>query len=266
MSYILDALKKMEQEKNMKAAPKERINLSGALLKDDLRPPGKARTGKVVGLILTAVIAVSGVTWYFLNTKTSHIISSPAPQGVGKNLPAAQPEHIQAMPAPAPQPVPTQGVANTPVAAPAVPPAQPVVTPSPAPSAPESPMPKKAALPAKRSVAPAPDATEDGEEAARPVRKPRGSRAQAQAAPTTTSAASVAPTVAAPANIKISGIAWQEERSARRAVVNDLLMKEGNLVSGAKITDILRDRVRFSLSGGTFEVPLLSSATPDAGK
>jgi hypothetical protein len=29
MSYILDALKKMEQEKNMKAAPKERINLSG---------------------------------------------------------------------------------------------------------------------------------------------------------------------------------------------------------------------------------------------
>jgi general secretion pathway protein B len=74
--------------------------------------------------------------------------------------------------------------------------------------------------------------------------------------------------MAAPENIKISGIAWQDERSARRAVVNDFLMKEGNVVSGAKILEIKQDRVRFSLSGSTFEVPLLSSATamPGAGK
>ena len=72
--------------------------------------------------------------------------------------------------------------------------------------------------------------------------------------------------IAAPADIKLSGIAWQEERRARRAVVNGFLMKEGGIVSGARITDIYQDRVRFSLSGNSFEIPLVSSAVPAAGK
>jgi general secretion pathway protein B len=71
---------------------------------------------------------------------------------------------------------------------------------------------------------------------------------------------------AAPADIKLSGIAWQEERRARRAVVNGFLMKEGGVVSGARITDIFQNRVRFSLSGKSFEIPLVSSAVPAAGK
>jgi hypothetical protein len=73
-------------------------------------------------------------------------------------------------------------------------------------------------------------------------------------------------TMAAPADIKLSGIAWQEERRARRAVVNGFLMQEGGVVSGARITDIYQERVRFSLSGKTFEIPLVSSALPAAGK
>jgi general secretion pathway protein B len=72
--------------------------------------------------------------------------------------------------------------------------------------------------------------------------------------------------VTAPADIKLSGIAWQEERRARRAVVNGFLMREGGVVSGARITDIYQDRVRFSQSGKTFEIPLTSSAVPAAGK
>jgi general secretion pathway protein B len=72
--------------------------------------------------------------------------------------------------------------------------------------------------------------------------------------------------VTAPADIKLSGIAWQEERRARRAVVNGFLMREGGVVSGARITDIYQDRVRFSQSGKAFEIPLTSSAVPAAGK
>ena len=71
--------------------------------------------------------------------------------------------------------------------------------------------------------------------------------------------------MAAPADIKLSGIAWQDERRARRAVVNGFLMQEGGVVSGAKITDIYQDRVRFSLSGKAFEIPLVSSGISAAG-
>jgi general secretion pathway protein B len=72
--------------------------------------------------------------------------------------------------------------------------------------------------------------------------------------------------IAAPADIKLSGIAWQDDRPARRAVVNGFLMQEGGVVSGARITDIFQDRVRFSLSGKSFEIPLISSGTPAAEK
>ena len=66
----------------------------------------------------------------------------------------------------------------------------------------------------------------------------------------------------APADIKVSGIAWQDERNARRAVVNGFLLHEGSVVSGAKITEIRQDRVRFSQGGRTFEVSLISTGMP----
>jgi hypothetical protein len=62
--------------------------------------------------------------------------------------------------------------------------------------------------------------------------------------------------VQAPADIKLSGIAWQDERAGRRAVINGFLLKEGVVVSGAKIIDIQADRVRFSSSVGQFEIKL----------
>jgi general secretion pathway protein B len=63
-------------------------------------------------------------------------------------------------------------------------------------------------------------------------------------------------TVPVPADVKLSGIAWQDERSGRRAVINGFLLKEGAVVSGAKIIDIQADRVRFSSTGGHFEIRL----------
>jgi general secretion pathway protein B len=68
-----------------------------------------------------------------------------------------------------------------------------------------------------------------------------------------------APTMAPPADIKLSGIAWQDEHRARRAVVNGFLVQEGATISGAKITEILQDRVRFSQSGSVFELSLSAS-------
>lgn len=269
MSYILDALKKMEQEKNLKAAPKEKINLSGALLKDDMRPGGKNKTGrKLVGVVLIALVAVSGIAWYFLG-KTPKVAVTVAPQQQAVNpLPTPQPQQNQAVPSPPPQPTPVPEAANVPPAQ-AVSPAPQEARPSPPASPGASSLPPAAPVAVKRPAAVPVSSEESDEEEARPKRRNRGSRSigapSAQVTQTATSAASVAPTVAAPANIKVSGIAWQDTRSARRAVINDLLMKEGNEVSGAKIIEIKQDRVRFSLSGGTFEVPLLSSATAAPG-
>jgi general secretion pathway protein B len=92
-------------------------------------------------------------------------------------------------------------------------------------------------------------------EAVRPVSGPSAAVPAVQAVVT-----------APPADIKVSGIAWQDERSARRAVVNGFLMHEGSLVTGARITEILKDRVRFSTGDKTFEAPLLMTVVPATGK
>jgi general secretion pathway protein B len=57
----------------------------------------------------------------------------------------------------------------------------------------------------------------------------------------------------------VSGIAWQEQRSSRRAVVNGLLYSEGKTVGGAKIVEIMPNCVRFSSNGRTFEVSISST-------
>lgn len=56
--------------------------------------------------------------------------------------------------------------------------------------------------------------------------------------------------------LAVSGIAFQTEREARLAVVNDLPVMEGTLIEGARVEEILADRVRFAWEGGTFEVLL----------
>lgn len=54
--------------------------------------------------------------------------------------------------------------------------------------------------------------------------------------------------------ITVSGIAWQDERSLRRAVINGTLVGEGAEILGAKIVEIRENRVRFSRGGDIFEV------------
>ncbi|MEN6320624.1 MAG: hypothetical protein ABFD82_17950 [Syntrophaceae bacterium] len=54
----------------------------------------------------------------------------------------------------------------------------------------------------------------------------------------------------------VSGIIWYEERSASRAVVNEMVVREGDAVNGAKIVKIHPDRVRFSNGKELFDVSL----------
>jgi len=54
--------------------------------------------------------------------------------------------------------------------------------------------------------------------------------------------------------ITISGIAWQDERHLRRAVINGTLVGEGAEILGAKVIEIGENRVRFNRGGEVFEV------------
>jgi general secretion pathway protein B len=54
----------------------------------------------------------------------------------------------------------------------------------------------------------------------------------------------------------LSGIAYQEERGARLAVVNDLPVMEGTMIEGARVEEISQDRVRFVYTGRSFHLSL----------
>lgn len=60
------------------------------------------------------------------------------------------------------------------------------------------------------------------------------------------------------ANLTVSGIAWQDERSLRRAVVNGNLVGEGADVAGARVVEIGERRVKFFQGGRTISVSLSS--------
>jgi general secretion pathway protein B len=64
------------------------------------------------------------------------------------------------------------------------------------------------------------------------------------------------PASPAPPALTVSGIAWQKGGGDRFAMVNGSPVGEGATVAGAKVLEILPDRVRFSRDGSTFEVAI----------
>lgn len=90
--------------------------------------------------------------------------------------------------------------------------------------------------------------------------QPRPMSGPSQPAAATSTAAAAKP--AAPASdstppttgISISGIAWQEERPLRRAVINGSLVGEGAEIAGARVVEIRENLVRFKQGGASFEV------------
>lgn len=236
MSYILDALKKLETEKTRRARSAGVVTIAGELFREERPRPAPTGAWRAVAGVAVAVLLTFSLTWFFLKGTTG--------RGVREKRPAIP--LVQPVPSPLPTALTPSAVQPPPIIAAAPP--QPA-----APASPRIPAPVAAPPAAGRANLPA----EDGEE---PVQSGRAASVPASATP------SRAQVVAAPADIKLSGIAWQDERKARRAVVNGFLMREGSVVAGARITDILQDRVRFSQSGAVFELPLISAALPGSGK
>lgn len=54
--------------------------------------------------------------------------------------------------------------------------------------------------------------------------------------------------------LRVSGIAWNRDSSERLAVVNGMPVSEGTTIEGARVEEILKDKVRFSFEKRTFDV------------
>ena len=242
MSYILDALKKIEHEKIKKSSPGATPSISGGLFKERKPPSGRFGGRKIVVilvLVVLASLATFGITWFALkgnNNKLAATAPSVAPAVTPAFVP--QPVPVAAPPQPQLQPQPA---------------AAPVVKLSAAPVEvvpPEEEPGRKLMVRKKSTAAPLPSP-----QLAAPTRLP--------VMPARQSAQPAVQAVPAPADIKVFGIAWQDEHSARRAVVNGFLLKEGSVVAGAKITAIMTDRVRFTSPSGVFELRLDASSPGD---
>jgi len=184
MSLILDALRKIEQERRTKRQGGGDIRADVLSYQGSSSPSHRKRQiPLLVGLTLGCAVAVA--LFFFFK------------QG--------QPVAVTG------QPVPTAAVIR--------PAAEPAMEPVPSP-----PAARRAEAPQKAAVTPA-----------------------------------IAPTPSLPAGdggekLLVSGIAWQEERGLRRAVVNGVLAGEGAEILGARIIEIRENLVRFSRNGRIFEV------------
>lgn len=226
MSFILKALKKLEDEKATRAAAP--VEISSAILTSgrsvSLRP--RRRWGWVaVPLVLLACV---GLAYLFLHKTKPRIAEQ---RGY--------------------QPPPATAAAPSPAAPPAPPadaePDEPTEVPSlPASVAKEEP----ARDEAKRAVL-----AEKLASRRMKVRERRMERERVRES-VPTPAEPVRHAVASSSAITVSGIAYQDNPADSMAVVNGAIVRTGMTVAGARVERIFVDRVRFRGEGGTFEVPL----------
>jgi len=243
MSLILDALRKMEEERRSKRSAAADIRPQILRYRGSAPPErtGRPYLAVVAGLLLVSAGVGAGFLWKGKDDGTAVVVAAAPAQEL---LPAAPPA------APALPAVPLPPVSQVPPAAQAQA-APPAVTVAPAAAAPSQPA-------AAAAVQPAPPAAA----AEAGARAPRGKRGRKG-----TTAGAVAPGAASQPQpsaseelgsipgIAISGIAWQEDRSLRRAVLNGSLVGEGAEVAGARVVEIRENKVRMSRGGQYFDVP-----------
>jgi type IV secretory pathway VirB10-like protein len=237
MSYILDALKKVEHEKTRKVSSGGMTSISGDLFLERVPLPSRGSAGKIIAAIVIVALLSFAAAWFVLkgNSKKVAVPSkSTAPTAV--TAPTVSPiPPAPVPPPPLPVPSPPQQI-PLPAAPPAKAPAPPVNTQSTATPSDDVERVSKNEKKARRSTTTLP--------------KPQKIAVQ---------------TIPAPADIKVSGIAWQEEHAARRVVINGFLLQEGTTVSGAKILEIHPDRVRFSSPAGIFDLRMDGAAALSSG-
>jgi general secretion pathway protein B len=243
MSLILDALRKMEEDRKSRRSAALNIRPEVLRYRALVKPPqGKPYLLAALALVLLAVGIGAGV---FLKGNRG-----------ATDEPSAESKRSELAAAPA-MSVPAPVAAAQPSAAP---PVLPAVQPAPAAMAPAASLPVTA-LPAAAAAKSAPAAAADPLEdpasvRARRAAAARSAREEAAGSPQSRpsrrdGAEELQP---APADITISGIAWQDERSLRRAVLNGTLVGEGVEIAGARVLEIRENKVRMSRGGQTFEV------------
>jgi general secretion pathway protein B len=220
MSFILDALKKLEQEKA--ARRNADIKISDEIVRENRKVTRKARRAVPVSVVLVSLglVLLLGVTGAFLWHR----------HGAGEQSKVVAMNSEQTVPA-----------------------AKEVVPESQRPE-----MAMRAAPPPIRKMSVA----EDEEPSPRPVeidRKPgreriEGSRSSLMDSRSRSAQPVVEVSGPGGSRITVSGIAWQDAPSARRAVINGDLGQEGAQVGGATVEEIQPTRVRFSSGGRHFTV------------
>jgi general secretion pathway protein B len=128
-----------------------------------------------------------------------------------------------------------------------------------APPLPPVPKPPAAASPGNSPAPLSESAPQPSSEPARPLpHETKSPKEQAISSPVSAekNEETVQSDAGAPASLVVSGIAWQDDRAARRAVVNGALVGEGAEIGGVRIVRIYRDKVRFSIDGRTFDVSM----------
>jgi len=251
MSLILDALRKMEQERKSRKGAATGIRAEVLRYRAAVqKPQAKAYlvAGVAVGLVFAAVGA--GV----LLKKGPEVQSTRVSQGAQGAQGSEGSQQDQA-PAPVAAPVPVAPVVSVPVAP--VPVAPVAVSAPPETRSPAAAAQTAALRPEGPVAAPAPAAPR----ASKAARKAGGAeagagRVEAAARPKVQPLlreATPEPLAVLP-DITISGIAYQDERSLRRAVLNGALVGEGAEVAGARVVEIKENKVRMSRGGQLFDV------------
>ena len=242
MSLILEALRKMEQDRNNRRGAAQ--NIRPEVLRYRAAPVKPRGAGRYLPLALGAVLlaCASAGGLYLRGHRAESARQETAPVVIA--LPATPAAPVL----PAAQVTPAQSVApsdqSAPAALPAVSPtvsapvAAPMAVPVDGPRAVSAPAGIDRSQPLRPSVAAAPPRRPAPEK----VTPPKPPHREVSA-----------PLQAAPADIAITGIAWQDERSLRRAVVNGALVGEGAEVAGARVVEIREDRVRLSRGGQVFD-------------
>ncbi|MBJ6800616.1 general secretion pathway protein GspB [Geomonas propionica] len=235
MSLILDALRKMEQERRSRRGGGQ--DLRPEVLRYRLAAQPKEPRRFPVAVVAGVVLVMAGIGAGFLlkGESTQTAAQAPAASVPAPQLPAAAaPTAPPAVPTGVASPVAAAPVASAPAPALSVAPAAPVVA-AQAPAAPAQPV----LLPARRA----------------------SRTAAAQSAPSEASQfAPQEPAAVATGgqDIAITGIAYQDERRMRRAVLNGMLVGEGAEVAGARVVEIKETKVKLSRGGRVFEVPFSS--------
>ncbi|WP_224981381.1 general secretion pathway protein GspB [Geomonas agri] len=231
MSLILDALRKMEQERRSRRGTGQ--DLRPEVLRYRLAAQPKEPRRYPVAVIAGVVLLLAGVGAGFL-------LKGQAPQPVAQAPASLAP--VAAVPVAPPAP-------PTPVAPPvAAVLATPTVS-APVPAAPPAVAPVVAAQ-APAAVAPVVQPSRKASRAAVPQSVPSDAPHVAAQEP--------AAVAGSAQDITISGIAYQDERRMRRAVLNGILVGEGAEVGGARVLEIKETKVKLSRGGRVFEVPFSS--------